>query len=201
MRCGRIALVSCLILSACAIRPTVTTQSLSADQQHSVLRDLSVFSFTGRVAVTGQDSIPSMKWEQQRDATRVKLSAPIGLGSMQFDYSPGRLRLVTSRGEKLEGSEAEAELVKAMGFLPPFESLRYWILGMPAPGTAAPVEAFDAAGLMQQLQQQGWTISYKRRMAVNTASGALQMPARLDATRGELALRLVIERWGIKQGK
>ncbi|MEO8314017.1 MAG: lipoprotein insertase outer membrane protein LolB [Pseudomonadota bacterium] len=195
---GRLALVVSLLLSACATRPTVPPPSLSAENQRSLLQALTSFNFTGRVAITGQDPVPSMKWEQQDDATRITFSAPLGLGSLQVEYRPGRLRMVTNRGEKLAGSEAENALANAMGLVPPFDSLRYWILGVPAPGTSAPIATFDADGLMQQLQQQDWTISYKSRVAVKTATGVVQLPRKLVATQANRKLTLVIDRWRIK---
>jgi outer membrane lipoprotein LolB len=191
-----LALVLSLVLSACATRPVAAPRSLDVERQRSLLLQLEDFSFAGRVAISGQDGVPSMQWEQRGDATRVKLSGLIGSG-MQVDYSPGQLRLVTTRGEKLQDGEAEEALTNAMSFVPPFDSLRYWMLGVPAPDANAPVARFDAQGLLQQLEQQDWIIVYEGRKAVNTAAGTLQMPAKLVATRGELRLRLVIDRWRI----
>src|SRR6187399_1347200 len=87
----RCALVLSLVLSACATRPTVSPRTLSPDQQRGLLQDLPVFSFSGRVKVTGQAVMPSVKWEQQRDVTKVKLSGPVGAGGMQFEYRRGQL--------------------------------------------------------------------------------------------------------------
>jgi len=185
------------MLAACATTPP-SSQPIDATQQRELLQGLVAFSFTARVAITGQDPIPSMQWQQQRDATTVKLNGPLGVGGLQFQYSPGRLRLVTSRGEKLEGEKAEQALVNAMGVVPPFDSLRYWILGVSAPGATDPIATYDADGLLQQLQQQGWTISYRRRMPVNAAVGVLRLPALLVATRDNLELRLVINQWRMK---
>jgi outer membrane lipoprotein LolB len=81
--------------------------------------------------------------------------------------------------------------------MPPFEALRYWVLGVPAPG-AVTNETRDAAGLMQQLEQQGWTIVYERREAVASSAGGLQLPSKLRATRGEQRLTLVVDRWRLK---
>ncbi len=78
--------------------------------------------------------MPSVNWEQQRDVTKVRLSSLLGTGGVQLEYSPARLLLTAGRDVKLVDDDAEAELVRQIGFVPPFESLRYWILGVPAPG-------------------------------------------------------------------
>ena len=52
--------------------------------------------------------------------------------------------------------------------------------------------------MLQQLEQQGWLINFERHVAVSTAAGAVQLPARLAATRDGLRLRLVVDRWRMK---
>jgi outer membrane lipoprotein LolB len=195
--CPRAAWLLCLLLGACATAPHVSRQALDASQQRTLLQELRSFSFNGRVAVTGQDSVPTMEWRQQADLTRLRLGAPWGVGSMQVEFRPGHLRLTTSRGEKLADVEAEQALANAIGFVPAFDALRHWVLGIAAPGSPAET-AFDADGNLQQLEQQGWLIRYERRVAVGTSAGELRMPALLIASRDNLKLRLVVDRWRIR---
>jgi outer membrane lipoprotein LolB len=173
---------------------------LSAAQQRSLLEELADFSFSGKVvvAMADQGATPAVEWRQQRDIARVKFTGPLGVGSMQLEYSPDRLRLVSSNGDKLADAEAEQALERALGFVPPFAALRYWVLGVPAPGATTAVETRDAAGVLQQLEQQDWLIRYERHVAVNAAAGSVQLPAQLVATRDNLRLKLVVSRWRIK---
>lgn len=165
-------------------------------QQRQLLQELPRFSLNGRVRLNaGEQSVmPSVNWEQQRDVTKVRLSSLLGTGGVQLEYSPARLQLTAGRDVKLVDGDAQAELVRQIGFAPPFESLRYWILGIPAPGPVAST-AFDEAGLLQQLEQQGWKITYQRYVTVESAMGAARLPALLIASRDDLQLRLVVDRW------
>ncbi len=189
-----------LALAACVTTPPAVRRTLDAAEQHSLLQELQTFSLTGRVAVAaaGQGSTPSVEWQQQRELSRVKLSGPLGVGSLQLDYSADSLRLVTGNGDVLVDAEAQRALTRELGFVPPFEALRYWILGEPAPTDAAKIETRDAGGLLQRLEQQQWLIVYERYMPVTTSTGTAQMPARLTATREGLRLRLVVDRWRLQ---
>jgi outer membrane lipoprotein LolB len=188
------------LLAGCAVTPTTPLQPLTAEQQRSFLHGLPGFSFSGRVAVATADqgSTPSVEWRQQREDSRVRLTGPLGAGSLQIDFSPQQLQLQTSRGERLMDADAELVLERELGFVPPFNALRYWIRGVPAPGAAAAIETYDAAGVLLTLSQHDWLISYQRRVTVSTAAGRVQLPALLTATRDGLRLRLVIDRWRIR---
>lgn len=189
-----------LALAACATTPPAVKHTLDAAEQHALLQGIADFSLTGRVAVAaaGQGSTPAVEWRQQRDVAKVKFSGPLGVGSVQLEYSPGSLRLVTGNGDILADEQAQQVLTRELGFVPPFEALRYWILGEPAPSDAAAVETRNAAGLLQKLEQQQWLILYERYMPVSTRAGTAQMPARLTATREGLRLRLVVDRWQLQ---
>jgi outer membrane lipoprotein LolB len=189
-----------LVLAACVTTPPTVKRTLDPVQQHSLLKDLSTFSLNGRAGVTaaGQRSTPAVEWRQRHEVASVKLSGPLGVGSLQLEYSPDLLRLVAGNGDVLVDDEARSALTRELGFVPPFAALRYWILGEPAPGDATIVATRDASGLLQQLEQQQWLIRYERYMPVGTAQGMAQMPARLTATRESLQLRLVIDRWHLQ---
>jgi outer membrane lipoprotein LolB len=183
-----------LLLAACASLPT--RPPLGPDQQRDFLQELAAFSFTGRVAVEGQGSNPYIDWQQRRNIAKVRLAGPVGMGGIRVEYSPERLRLETGSAVKRDG-EAEQLLRTELGFVPPFDSLRYWVLGLPAPGSPVVMSA-DTDGQVQQMEQLGWVITYRRHVDVKTAAGSLKLPALLTASRGELGLRLVIDRWRIK---
>jgi outer membrane lipoprotein LolB len=196
MQLGRLALVLSVMLTGCAITPPAT-QPLDAAQQAERLLQLMSFSLEGKVGIAPQGFSGSVDWQQQQSVAKMRLSGPFGSGSLHLEYTPTSLRVSTSRGDRIADAEAEALLVRELGFLPPFDALRYWILGLPAPGLAAD-ETHDDTGRLRALSQQDWTIRYELRMPVDTAAGRMQLPARLVVTRGDQRLTLVVKRWRIK---
>jgi outer membrane lipoprotein LolB len=185
-----------LLLAGCATtRPPPAL--LPAEEQEALLRSLPGFSMDGRGAVRVGDEGPpafSVDWRQQGEESRLRLSGTFG-GGLAVIWRPGLLRLTGGRGEQYENAEAEAVLMRELGFVPPFEALRYWVLGLPAPGETAGEAAPAAEGRRGAITQQGWHISYDRWMNVAAGTGGVQLPRRLTATRDDLRLRVTVEEW------
>src|SRR5690606_31426149 len=108
--------------------------------------------------------------------------------------SPRLLRL-SSGGDTYEGADAEALLRQQIGGVPPFEVLRFWILGLEAPGEAAAQRSQSAEGRLEHLTQRGWNIRYDRWMPVAAKGGGVELPTRVNLRRDDLALTVSVERW------
>lgn len=193
----RALLPGLLLLAGCVSQPARTVRSLDAGQQRLLLQQQQQFSVTGRVGVSnaGQGFNASFDWRQQRNTSVLKLSGPMGAGSLTVRHSPGILRVETSRGEVFENDRAEVLLLQQLGFTPPFESLRYWILGVSAPAAEAAQESVGDDGRLLGLQQQQWQLSFERSKAVPLGAGIARLPGKLVAIREGLKLTVVIDRW------
>lgn len=184
------------LVTGCVAPRGSVAPPLSAGQQQAALAALSRFSFEGRAAIThgSNGTQAALTWAQQDEDSRLRFSGPFGAGAMHVTLQDGELSLANSRGESLSGADAEMALAAQLGFTPPFGALRYWLLGIAAPGTAA-IEERDAAGRLTRLTQLGWQVDYQEYRPQQGAQGRFTMPRRLRATREELDLRLVIDRW------
>ena len=56
-------------------------------------------------------------------------------------------------------------------------------------------------GTLSQLEQQGWQLRYENYRAESAPGGSVRLPAKLTATRDEVRLRLVIDRWQLGAGQ
>ena len=110
-----------LLLAGCATTP-VSREPLPGPAQQTLLHELSSFRFAGRAAVrAGEDGFSaSLSWRQHAGESQLQLSGLLGAGGLHLVYGPNSLRVTTSRGEKLEGGEAERALSSRLGFVPPF---------------------------------------------------------------------------------
>lgn len=189
------AFATALLAAGCATLPPAG-EPLPAAEQQQHLQQLDAFTLTGRAAVSanGEGFNASLTWTQSGGESRVRLSGPVG-GSLTLTWRPGYLQVVSSRGETLRDAEAEAVIVQQLGFMPPFEALRYWVLGIAAPGEAPTARVEAENGRLATLDQQGWQMKFERWYAIGSRAGTLLLPQRLTATRDGVRLRVVMDRW------
>lgn len=149
---------------------------------------------TGRIGVTGEGGggSGSFDWQQRADEADVQIRGPIGIGSvtLQLRGSPEQPQLRLQTGDQvLEAEDAIAELEARLGAVVPAGRLRYWMLGLAAPGEHQWSEPDDKGTVV--LQQDGWSITYQR---YSTEFGP-RLPMRIQASSGAARVRIVIDRW------
>lgn len=194
---ARVALC-CLLLALGGCATTRAPRNLlSPEAQEAALRQLDGFSIRGSTNVRAGDEgfNASLEWQQQDDAASMKLSGPIGSPRLTISWQSGSLRLESSRGQTFEGAEAEQVLRDELGFVPPFDALRYWMLGLEAPGEAPTARSVGASGRLDEITQQQWRIRYDKWMNVAAQAGGVQVPKVLTVTRDDLRLKVAVRRW------
>jgi len=72
----------------------------------------------------------------------------------------------------------------------PVAEMRYWVVGVPAPGVPAEETLGDDQRLAS-LAQSGWQVRYDRYEAV----GSITLPARMEMTTEGLRLRVIASDW------
>lgn len=183
------------LLAGCPAQPrrAVLVQSWEASRAELQQRDR--FDLKARVAVAaGQEGFNArMRWQQQGTQTQLALDGPLGVGGAQVEFDGQTLDVHTSRGQHLSDAAARAELLARLGFEPPFESLRYWIQGVPDPATAAE-ETLDEQQRLATLQQEGWQIEYADYEVVD----GRWLPKRLTLHREGVRVRLLVDDWGAR---
>jgi outer membrane lipoprotein LolB len=171
-------------------RPAVEPQSWDARRVELQARE--TFGIAGRVAVAaGKEGFNArLRWNQNGPVSQVALDGPFGAGGLRLTSDGTQLVLENARGERLDADAARAELERRLGFEPPLASLRYWVLGVPDPASAA-TEELDSEARLARLEQNGWNIEYTSYSPVD----GRWLPQRLTLRREDVRVRLLIERW------
>jgi outer membrane lipoprotein LolB len=185
------------VLTGC-ITPRQGLPALTRTDAEARLATLAGFRFEGRAAIRQGDKgvQATLTWVQQGADAKLRLSGPFGAGAMRVALEGEVLSIEDSRGTRLVGPDAEETLADQIGFSPPISTLRWWLLGLPAPDSLAQLVR-DEAGRLTRLLQDGWQVDYLEYRDEPLAQGVTAMPRRLRATRDLLDLRLVIDRWNL----
>lgn len=199
--------LAAVVLASCRTAPPRTTvlgpgADASWSEQRAALADFDRYALNGRVAVAanGQGFSASLRYQQIAERIEMSLDGPLGIGGVRVNADGDHLAIATSRGERLDGSAARDELERRLGFELPLREMRWWLLGVPAPGEAL-VNASDN-GEIRDFTQAGWHVSIHSRVA----GLGFSLPQRLTVERlgeggesGEGAnrarLKLLVERW------
>jgi outer membrane lipoprotein LolB len=177
----------CVALSAC-----VTTRPALApapwERRASDLQHANVWQLDGRaaVAVGTQGWQASLNWRQNGVATEVHLAGPLGIGAVVLKKTAAGL----SMNDAPPSDAVLMQLQDRLGFELPLDNLRYWLLGVPDPGSPFELARNDQ-DRARQLTQAGWTVDYDRYMPV---SGDL-LPAHLVLSREGTRVRIAVDHW------
>jgi len=196
-----LALLLAVFLTGCAIQPLTPLLDDEArehlwDARNVQLSELAGWQMKGRVAVkNSQDSwSASLSWQQQAEAFDIRFSSMLGQRMAQLKGDALAAVLYLPDDRVLSAANASELLDEALGWSVPMAGLRYWLVGVPAPGLA-PTEklnkGLDELGRLQWLEQAGWRIEYQRYRS----AGVLEVPKKMVLTRHGLRLRLVVDRW------
>lgn len=209
---GRIAAAAlAVLLAGCVgapVRPELAPAALAAAEagqtaREQALTDQSDWSLVGRIAVSNQGKGGSgrIEWTQTGPDFRITLSAPVTRQGWQLTGNASSARLEGLDGGPRSGPDAQALLLAATGWDIPVAALARWVRAARAP-VADPALGpasidYGNDGFPWRIRQAGWSIEY-RWPQVDPAmqSAHIRLPKRLDATRGEASVRLIVDQWG-----
>ena len=184
-----------LCIGAFALSACVTTRppppTVEAWPQRMVaLQAATRWSVQGRAAaaVGSQGWQASLTWTQRGADSELHLSGPLGIGASVLRVTADGLSLNDAR----PNPEVVEQLQQRLGFELPLTSLRYWLLGVPAPDTPSEVTR-NASDRAASLTQDGWTVDVDRYLPV----GADVLPGHLVLHRDDVRVRVAIDQWSV----
>ncbi len=181
-----------MLLGFAACHSLAPLPALSWPERRSALQAVEHYGFNGQLAVAtaSEGFSATLRWQQDGVASELLLRAPLGVGGARVHFDSAGLQVIAADGTRSEDGEAQAQLLKVLGFEPPLTSLRYWLLGVPDPSATA-VESLDSTARLTQLQQGDWQVEYGEYQR----SGGQWLPRQLSLRRGPLRIKLHISQW------
>lgn len=188
------ALAALALLAGCAtvVRPGGQPNEGAWRARLARLQGLVDWRLEGRIGVVtpARGGSASLDWVEQGAHMRLTFSGPFGLGAVRLWGDPSEIRVRDAKGREWVSAAPEDALARSLGWPLPIASLRYWVLGRPAPGAPYRLHLGDR-GLVTRLDQQGWTVRYE---AYGKARGLL-LPERLAASRAGTRIKLIVSQW------
>ena len=196
--------LACVALAGCqtiARKPVAPVDAAAAEaaqlRREELLAGENRWSLTGRIAISnGKDGGSGrIEWVNDDESLTVELSAPITRQTWRLTVTEAAPWCIEDQAGKRCGADPGQLLRETTGWDIPVASLGDWLRGM---RTDAPVTAirYDEAGRLGHLQQSGWSIDYRWPVAGGAVtSPALEMPTRIDATKGQAKVKLIVDAW------
>ncbi|MDH5785205.1 MAG: lipoprotein insertase outer membrane protein LolB [Chromatiales bacterium] len=190
-----LTLLPVLLLIGCTTSPPHPHSGISPEQSWQLrqqqLQGLNRWQIAGRLAVIkGHEAWHmSLEWQQLAETYAIHITAPLGQGAMRLEGDTQSVTLQTDEGESITAQNPDWLLYQQLGWQVPVSALRYWVLGLPAPGEHT--ETLDDYGRLSHLQQAGWEIEfidYQPELGV-------ELPRKVFVSNHQAKVKLVISDW------
>ncbi len=176
-----------MVLAGCAGLPEKAPQT---DRQ--VLYELPAWKLEGRIAAKmGKDGWnANLFWEHEGGQERLRISGPFNQGVVSVIVQKDLVYINEGNGVEGSSKDPDGYLRERLGFSVPLQSLRYWLLGLPAPDMDYQA---DVAGGSKGFRQQGWVLGYDSFEQV----GAYLLPKKMNIQGHGVILKLIADEWAI----
>ena len=176
---------------AAPAKPPIPPGWGQAKRQRQAIRS---WELRGRLGVQTAETGGSfdLNWRQSGDEYSIRLLAPMGRGVMQIagDSRSATVRQADGKSRIIDDPGALFESV--LGVPLPVSALRDWVRGLPAHELSPGARHWNADGLLDTLEQDGWHVELSNYL------GTPALPHKIHVTRtddDELDVRLALRRW------
>jgi outer membrane lipoprotein LolB len=188
-----------VLLGGCEMLPDVLQPAAVADPERQFelrrvdLAALDSWRATGRLGLKtpGDGFTATVAWTNSKAEWQLRLRGPLGQGTVQLAGTQDAVKLTTADGKTVEAPSADVLVQQALGWAIPVAGLRYWIVGDIDPDSPISALRLDQGGLLEYLEQGGWTIDY----AAYLDADGRAMPSQIVMRNGDVEVRIVVLRW------
>jgi outer membrane lipoprotein LolB len=194
-----IILFSVFVLSACVtiekhqLPPgSEISQQAAWEVRRANIQAIQTWKLKGRVAgkSNNQGFRAGVQWKQMQDDFVIDLHGPLGRKVAVITGTQENFQLKTSKGESFQANDPEELMQRLFGYTLPVNGLQHWLLGIPDSGQAHASLELDDQGRLQQLNQAGWVIDYKRYH-----DGTPALPALIQISNPTLNANIKVDAW------
>ena len=183
-----------LAISACVHQPALKPVA-NWNQYQQQLGAIDQWQFEGRLALKapGSADTPRIAWKQNPNDYAIRLWGAFGLGNTWIYGNGSGVRIEQAGNDTAFAPTPEQLVYDTLGYDIPVKNLRYWVKGIPAPDVPVDSIKADSNGLVEEMQQSGWSLTFDRYEPV----ARWNLPGRIVARRDDIRLTLRVSEWHI----
>ena len=168
-------------------------QPTAADRSRLV-GAISDWTLLGRLALSnGRDGgSGQLTWRQGPQRSDLKFIGTLGRGSWRLQVTEEAVELETAETGVLRAPDVETLVRDQLGWEIPFDSMRFWVLGMLDPGREG-TNSFDHRGRLIRLHQAGWLVEYHGWIDVD----GVWLPRKVSASQDSDRVRILVKSWTV----
>ncbi len=99
------------------------------------------------------------KWWQNQDSFLINVSGPLNLGAIKITGNNTQVTL-TKSGRATKTTTIEQLMQLELGWSMPVSNIRYWILGLPKPGTKVEDKIVNLNNQLTEFTQDNWRVKF-----------------------------------------
>jgi len=159
------------------------------------LYSVNAWKLEGRIAVKAGNEgwNANLFWEHEGGQDRLRIYGPFSQGAVSIIVQSDLVYINEGNGVVTSSSDPDDLLKKKLGFVVPLRSLRYWVLGLPAPDIDYQAKV-DAEGGFTGFEQQAWVLGFENFEKVAN----FIMPQKITILGNVVRLKLVVDEFVIK---
>ncbi len=190
-----------LWLSGCSTQPTSESAFNPHEKsflwlQHQVAANaIQTWEINGRLVIKNetQNATVNLYWNQQTASYELRLISPFWQGTYILNGSEQGVVMKGPDNLALQAATATELLEQQLGWRVHLQGLKYWIRGLPEPGSRYQQLSLDSEGRLLTMRQSGFDIHIKSY--IKQAGGSL--PEKITIQNDDLLLKIVIQHWHI----
>jgi outer membrane lipoprotein LolB len=187
-----------LLLGGCAAptpeRVSEREQQESYERRARILGDWSRWGLNARLGIEleGDGGSGRFDWSVREQESELNFRGTLGQGAWRLQIDPAGATLSRADGSVARAASVDLLLRREIGWPVPVDSLRWWVRGLAAPGADGETRLqLDDSGLPVTISEGDWQVTFTRWSDFE----GQRLPRRLEASNGEVSVRLAISRW------
>lgn len=191
MKLIKLLILSLLITSCATIPEQSALQPLWEAHQQS-MQKIDMWQLNGRIVISDEDSAWNSRviWQQRPRNYQLVFNSPVG-GAMRLIGSEQQVVMNTADNKTFRAETPEKLVSEVLNMNIPVQNLHYWIRGIPAPTQRQLNYILNENGQLQLLEQEGWTVSFKRYKYVD----GVALPEKVFLQNEDYRVKIAVNRW------